>query len=240
MQPYVIMFEARGRRDEVVRLASLCAKTSFATGITLAILIWLFAEPLLHLWFGSTGFPGYAPLAFLVGAFLIDALCYPQMSFLTALNRHRWLAGMGVLRVVLNVALGAAGAIAFPADPFLGIASGMAAASLLGQGVVLPAITIRELGLPWRRGAIAFAGRPLLLLIPGGFAVAIGSVIPPGHLLARGVLALASSAVTWLGLWYVVAELEERRWILQLASTQSGGLAFLAGLPRRLWPVARS
>jgi hypothetical protein len=217
-QPYITMLGAQGRDEQLRFYAGLSTKLTAALAAAICLAAWLLAEPAVNLWLGADVFPGYAVLALLGAAFLVDGLFLPTTNILVALNRHRALALVMTTKALLTVLLGALGAMAAPADPAIGIAAGFLAASVLGELPTYPWLARRALGLSpsayLRRFLLQPACPPVaaLLLMPLGPAL---RAEPPGVQLL--VTALAILLLVPL-IWYLVLARDERLWLVRLAT----------------------
>jgi hypothetical protein len=166
LQPYVILFEARGERDRVIFLAAICTKITFALAVVYAALVWLFADIGSRAWLGHGMFLGYGPVACLGGAFLIDVLFLATNNFMRALNEHRALSITMGGYAALSLFLGVAGAAWWePARPLYGLCLGLFAASLLGQLIPLPLVARRWLRISWRVYISRFLAPPSFMAV---------------------------------------------------------------------------
>ncbi len=213
--PYVIMFEAQGQRARVIFFAGLSSKVTFAVALFMGALIWLLAEPGLRLWLGPGLFLGYAPLAFLIGSFLIDVLFLPTSNFLLALNRHRALALALLSYGLLSLALSVAGARLMPHDPIYGLTLGFFLASVVGQLFLMPIINLRGLRISAAIYLGDFVAKPLTLaLLTTLSLIFLGLPGIKEPWLYLGLLTIFLTLT--VGSWFLVFNEDERGWLAEL------------------------
>jgi len=224
MQPYIIMFDVQGRRERVEFFAQLSTKVTFAAAVIYCALIWVFIDVGMRLWVGSDLFLGYGPLALLAGSFLIDVLFLSTNNFMRGLNRHRTLSIIMAVYAGLSFVLGIAGARWWmPENPTLGLCWGLFAASVLGQGLLLPWVANAWLVVGWRKYVNHFLLRPAFL---AGCAVLVSTFFfasgASQSWIRWGVAALDIFLLPLLA-WFVVLDERERNWFSQFLA-QTGSL----------------
>jgi O-antigen/teichoic acid export membrane protein len=228
--PYMIIFPVHGRWDRVVFFSKLCTKLSFALALFYTALVWIYADMGIRLWLGPGMFLGYGPLACLGGAFLIDVLFLSTNNFMRGHNCHRRLAVAMATYALLSFVLGVVGAKWWmPAQPLLGLCAGLLLASIVAQGLPLPWLTYKWLGIGGRQFVDHFLLRPLLLV---SSAVAVILLFKAGAGSGLSLRLLATLALTMLlplVTWFAVLGKDERHWIgAQMHNFKRAGIAYLA------------
>ena len=218
VQPYLMMLQVQGRSDRLRFFARLSTHLTFSFAVAYSALLYLLAKPMLALWVGSGFFLGYKALAYLIGAFLIEALFMSTNNCMIAVNRHRGVGLAMVFYAALSLACGIAGAMWWePANPLEGICLGFFVAALLGEAGPLSWLANSWLEGGWRSYYRDFLRRPLSLGLIGALDIVVCSAVGFEGLWARAMCVAATVAVLALAIWRQGFEGDEHDWLRELA-----------------------
>ncbi len=198
--PAASELEARQARADLQRL--LITGTRLALGLTLAgvLVLLLLGRQALAVWVGPGHEDALPVLLILLPVFLVSATQNPAGVILRGMGRVRALAISVLLEYVVNVALTI---ILVPRVGVTGAAIGTLIPALVNDGLVIPALACRELGIPYG----GFLGqtwiRPLLAALPVllVLGVPLPALVPaslPAVLLAAAAIALSYAGTFWL------------------------------------------
>lgn len=227
LQPYVILFAARGQADRVRFFALLATKLTAAGALLFVTGVVLFGEFAVGLWLGARVFVGYRPLLLLSLAYLAEVVFLPSYNFIVALNRHRVLSFVLVIHATASVVCGAVGLELASSDPISGMAAGFAVASLLVYAPMMTWAASRALGFSIRQllgTTLRFAALTAVVLS----IVSMMLVANAWAFVIRTVVAVSLAALIAMILHRLLLSNEERAWI---AERLRGGLARLRARP---------
>lgn len=215
---------AEGRTSAVQALVLRGVRLVLAGLLPVVALLCLYADVIIPLWVGDQ----YADAIGLVRWLLVAQLPLTGQAVasyvLIGINRHRALscatlssAGLGVVLMMLLSSWAGLG--------LNGIAIGAGVPMIVMGGIVIPLLTCRAVGIgiwPYVRGAV---GTPLLAAIPF-LALSVGMRFwwAPVSLVGLAVTIVLSLPLLIVCDYYVVATVDERRWLTaRLRGRRAGG-----------------
>jgi O-antigen/teichoic acid export membrane protein len=219
VQPYLIRWHVEGQHEKVRLVTALSVKLSVLCGYSILCGLYLFGEPIWHLWLGSQPYPGRLVTMLLGASFLFDTWLLSATNYLIAINRHWGIALLNAIFAGLQVAFAILGSRLWKGNPAAGMCAGIAAASLVCQLFGMGLLAAKVFSFRPRHFAANLLLRPVLALLAGGLLViALDSStrLLPAHMVWQtilGTLTLVSASAIVLGR-------AEIRWLLAILQHQ--------------------
>jgi O-antigen/teichoic acid export membrane protein len=210
LHPYAAAKEAKGESTALRRAVVVGTKVCLIIALPATVTFMLAGGHFIALWMGAK----YAAVA----APLIVVLAIGRVFWLSQSSSGNVLFGAGrhKLLTIANLATGVLGlglaVLLIRPMGLLGLAIGMTVPMVVIQGLVLPRLTMRTFGIPWREFAWEGYLQPLLATVP--YAVVLAAVLrirPPHSLLELAVLVLCVAPVLVAGIWMIAFSRDQRR-----------------------------
>lgn len=162
-------------RQDPAALGMLLIRTtrhSLLMTLPLVLMLVILGDPLLRLWMGE-GYACGAVLAILAIGHLLSLTQYGTVCFLGGLNKHGWPAV-----TILGTAICSAATSAVLAGPLkmglVGVACSVAVCLTIANGVIIPIVAARTVGLPLAKYLRQSACRPVVVGMAFALALLLG------------------------------------------------------------------
>ena len=215
--PSTASMEARGEREQVIRMGMFLNRSCFALFVPLSVFLWFWGTELLRRWLGE----GFAVEG---GALLPPFIVANAIALGGQFNSSSMLFGMAKHRAYAMILLTEAALLAvgvwwiWPHFGLVGVAYCVSGLMVLSRGIATPWLLCRYLEFPFLKYWFSIYTRPTLAAIP---VVLVAWLVSGGAITGRswGELIQAAALVGTLYMataFFVVPEPEHRQRLVQM------------------------